>query len=206
MWANRSSLLEIKMSIPARQLVICDGNSITDAEGNGTIAYTRYLAESVPTLRVVNAAVAGQTTPYLTERAPVYIDRLYEEDAIVIIWELSNDLIGNDNETTTLNHLITYCQARLAMGFRVIVGTCLPRSVPVSATFEGHRLGLNTTIRAQYTAWSNGLMDVGADAIIGATGASTNMTYYQDGVHLTSVGEAIVADYALAALNALYGS
>lgn len=194
------------MSIPTRQLVICDGNSITDIEGGGTIAYTRYLAESVPTLRVVNAAVAGQTTPYLTERAPIYVDRLYEEDAIVIIWELTNDLIGNDNETTTLNHLITYCQARLTVGFRVIVGTCLPRSVPVDANFEAQRLSLNTTIRAQYGNWSHALMDVGGDTTIGATGASTNMTYYADGVHLTSAGEAIVADYALAALNALYGS
>lgn len=52
-------------------------------------------------------------------------------------------------------------------------------------------------------AYETALADVGADATIGAAGASNNVTYYSDKTHLTTAGYAIAATLIKNAINTL---
>lgn len=164
----------------------------------------------------INMATAGIATPALITRAASRIDTLYNTSInvnkrIVIVWEGTNDLALTSNRTDVqaYNNLKTYCQARKAAGWKVIIGTILPRT-PTGASntnYETYRLSVNTMIRNAFLAnegWADAIADVGGDATIGATGAYSNTTYFAtDGIHLKDAGHNIAKTYFTNAINSI---
>jgi len=187
--------------------VIFDGNSLTV----GYVAFpgmTDAALPQIPSLwRGYNFGASGQTIEQMAADAATQIDPLYNAAAsknVLVAWEGTNALQTLQNPTTVYNDTVSYCQARRAAGWQVVIATILPRTAAGTyANFEADRQTVNTNIRTNYAAFADALADVGNDATIGVTGASNNVTYYSDKTHLTTAGYAIVATYMKNAVNAL---
>jgi lysophospholipase L1-like esterase len=155
----------------------------------------------------VNVASSGQTMAGMVTDAPALVDVLYDPTRatnIVAAWGGSNDIaIDSATAAATFASLATYVNARLAVGWSVVIITCVDRN------------GINETIRATYnllitSTYGTGAVqgvavaDAAGNANIGANGANPNLTYFMaDGTNLTPAGYAIVAGLVEAAALSL---
>lgn len=182
--------------------VIYDGNSLTfglqSTGGNNYPTYAQGILGS--SYLGYNTGVTSQTTAQMISDAAVQIDlerdAVLWSDQIVVCWEGTNDLYFGASAATAYSNIVTYCQARQAAGFKVVVGTILPRSnVGTPVTFETDRQTVNTNIRNNWATFADGLADIAADSRIGDAGDETNTTYYSaDLVHLNNTGYQIVGE------------
>lgn len=197
--------------------IVVHGNSLAIGYASAS-AYTMYNGITGATLAPLasdyfNCSTSGIATATLLANAPSVIDPLYNTGIpaarrVAILWEITNDLANNlYTDTVAYNNVKAWCQARKAVGWKVIVCTCLPRSNGgLTGNFETYRQSVNSQIRANAIGqgWADQIADMGGDATIGAAGASTNSTYYNaDQIHLTSAGHTIAATYITTALNAI---
>jgi hypothetical protein len=140
---------------PTAKQVIFDGNSLT--RGYGASTSNDYPSQ---TLRLLgsqwtgqNFGVDGQTTAQMASDAATQIDPLYNTtnyaQNVLVAWEVTNDLYFGGDATNAYNRFVSYCQARRAAGFKVVVLTVLPRSNGSTPTsFETSRQTINAQIRA----------------------------------------------------------
>lgn len=180
------------------RLIVCSGNSIT--LGSSVSDLSRYPGQVITNLWpnqqwwFYNDGVGADTTSNMILRASS-TDALYDSrnaTNILCAWEISNALVGGDGTNTAYSDYVSYCRARQRVGWKVLAFTVLPRNTP--APFEDYRTNINTLIRANYTAFSDGLVDVATNGNIGCPTCYTNTTYYLDGTHPTAAGYKIVAD------------
>jgi lysophospholipase L1-like esterase len=182
-------------------LLVCDGNSMTS--GFGLAAGQDYPAQLAaligPGWTVVNLGVSGQTTEAMSADAVAQVDSLFSASRahnFALAWEATNDAFFGANAANTIAHLKTYCAGRKAAGFTVGVLTVLPRSeVGTPGDFETTRATVNTEIR------NPGNLGVSWDAVIDVAAEpnlqdETDPIYFQDLVHPTADGAAIVASVA----------
>jgi lysophospholipase L1-like esterase len=182
--------------------VFCDGNSLTAGQG-ATSTNLNYVGRMQSNLGggwlVVNCGVGAQTTTAMINDASGEIDSrmsFLSDKKIVCAWEIGNELYYGVNRDTAYNNFLAYCNARRAVGWKVVVGTITPRTIAaVPANFETDRLYVNNLLRTNYLSFADALADVGSDATIGQTGQSDNTTYYTDKVHFTDAGYALVEPY-----------
>ena len=202
-----------KYAIPAplatsKPLVVVEGDSLSqginttsNAQEYPEVAYQG--ASNASPYNYRNFAVSGSQTSDLTNRA-AYVDALYSSARaknILYIWVGTNDMaIGGLTATQAYNALVTYCTARRAAGWKVIVRTMIPRSgIP-----DANRLSFNAGVRANWQTFADGLDDLGNDPIMGQAGVQSNTNYYSaDQTHLTPAGYGIAATYASAAITKL---
>jgi lysophospholipase L1-like esterase len=211
-WANTN--WGISIAAPTRNIVF-DGNSIV--QGKSAVE-TPFQAVAMGTLGLtldnyLNYGLSGQTTPQMTTAGTTRIDPLYNSSLaakynVVVAWELTNDIVSGTAEATVKTNIQAYCQARKNAGWKVVVGTCLPRTISGGigqATFNSIRDSVNTWINANAVSggWADAVADVASDATIGETGDNANATYYSDGVHLTDAGHNLAAPYFSTALSAV---
>ena len=202
-----------KYAIPAplptsTPLVVVEGDSLSqgvnttsNAQEYPEIAYQGASGASPYNYR--NFAVSGSQISDLTNRAAL-VDALYSPlraKNILYAWIGTNDMaLGGLTPTQTYNALVTYCAARRAAGWKVIVRTMIPRSTLSDAS----RLSYNASIRAGWQTFADGLDDLGNDPILGQAGVQSNTNYYSaDQTHLTPAGYGIAATYASAAITKL---
>lgn len=187
--------------------VVFDGNSLTNGHSSANPGYTDRVVNARSPLTAYNVGVSGQTIVQMTADAVTQIDPLHSgvyTKNVVVCWEITNYLASIQNPTTVYNAVVSYCQARRAAGWKVVVVTCLPRtSGGLYAGFEADRQTVNTNIRTNWATFADALADVGDDATIGPALASDNTTYYSDKLHLTSAGYLIVANLVGAAIGTL---
>jgi lysophospholipase L1-like esterase len=154
-----------------------------------------------------NVGVGGETTATMIVNAPTVVDPKLAAGAnnVVCFHGGTNDIYYGATDITTYSRIVTYCQARQAAGWQVIVATITPRSdagTPVNQ--DTYRLSVNTMIRANWTTFASGIADIGGDANMGTLGAELNTQYYNgDKVHHNPNGYRVLAGYFLAALSAL---
>jgi hypothetical protein len=148
------------------------------------------------------ATCAGQTAfPAKTFRSGKF--------NVVCIAYGTNDLGANATAATTYTNLQTIASQYKSAGFnKVIIGTVMPRNTlftagQTHAGYEAARLALNTSIRAGIGTDFDVLADVGADAIMGNDANINNVTYFQDALHPTLAGNALMAPYWVNALLAV---
>lgn len=155
------------------------------------------------TIAAHNVAVSGKRLQALITDDVSRVDSIYVTGAlnVCICWAGTNDLCYEDGTAEQLlADAETYCAARKAAGWRVFVGTVLPRgNAPDPTTYEARRVAYNAALRSDYS-FADGLIDVAADSRIGAPGANTNATFFasESGawVHINSAGGDIVANIA----------
>lgn len=190
------------------RLVVFEGNSMS-CLNNGvqpptwTTLFLRGAWAKAQHVAGVNVAVAGDDMRHANARAPLYVDPLLGAygSGVCVLWEGTNTLIqdGYNADITFAKHY-QYCKQRKALGWRVLMGTIVNRryvgyGVEDDGRHEAARLAFNAQVRNTATQF-DGILDVGADEILGADRAAWDTTYFRDGVHLTEAGAARVAALA----------
>ncbi len=156
-----------------------------------------------------NVSSAGDWISSMLNEAVTQVDPLYSPIAyknICVLWGGCNDFrtkTPKDTVETVYNNIVSYCQARKAVGWQVIVLTLAPDVNGGFTGYEAFRLELNAFIRENYATFADALADVGNDAIIGQIANMPNETYWIDYIHMTAAGYAIVADYVKTAIDSL---
>ncbi len=192
------------------RIYACDGDSLTEGYGlPATDNYPYQLWErlgSNAAYRLVNDGVAYDTLANMVSAAASNIDTLYIADytkKICFIWGGTNDIAAGANDATVYDNLVAYCQARRAIGWKVVVLTMLPR-IDFSAPKEAYRIAFNAAVRTNWASFADAIVDVGGDSRIGDPGDYADTTYYEPtGVHLNKTGYGVVADLAYAAIASL---
>lgn len=199
--------------------IVVDSNSmgfgIASGGGNWTMDVGIRQANGGPGPRdYINLSYNGITTEDLAARAAATVDPYYDssfaaERRILIFWELTNSLRGLGVVAADVYATAkAYCQARKAVGWKVIIGTCLPRNeAGTNPTFEADRIWVNAQIVANAVSegWADQVADIGGDAVIGAPGACDGSKFESDHIHLNEAGHAIAKAYITAAINAITG-
>lgn len=194
--------------------IIIDGNSHSDwSYSQGFSAkYGFELSTLAPLTQydMMSQATSGYTTVQLTQRAPNYIDTLWDvsKPNFLCIWELTNDLASQPIDAATARaHLIDYCTGRKAVNpWPIIVGTCMARSAPNTVNnpnYETERIALNQMIRddlANGETYLDAIADVGAAPLLQNP---LNNTYFITGLHLQNAGMDIAKVYFQNALDSL---
>lgn len=161
-------------------------------------------------VNIKDAAVGGSTTVDVQNRLTADKATLntYADKKVYSLMIGTND-IRNPNNTAdatiyaniqaTCNSIVTAIPTAT-----VIVFTILPSSYTTSSgTFESHRQAVNTLIRNGGTC-PYVVADTGSDPTIGLVGQNVAPYYQGDGVHLTALGESLIAStYLRPALVAL---
>lgn len=197
--ASQKNLIRVylnrKHGFTTRNLLICDGNSLTSGTGStGGLDYVTQLQTLLggsSVYRKVNKGVAAQTTQQMSADAATDIDPNRDNWArpILVAWEVGNDIFNNSLSGAAAEaNFNTYCTNRRAAGFKVVAVTVPAR---VAGPPAANIAAANTLIRANWTGYADALADVAADARLTDY---TNLTYYDpDQTHLNNTGYGVVA-------------
>lgn len=201
--------------------VVCwTGDSLHAGYGASTTALPAALmdADWLGTVDVPNIAVPGQGvvtsnggvggTLVTTDKAKLDPLLAGRSTAVLVVLCGTNDLANLEAPATVIAGLWSYCDARRAEGWRVVVCTLIDRTdAAVSwfqATFDARRATINAAINADWASHADALADYAANANLGAAGASANTTYFQaDKVHLTSTGQGLLRTISQPLIEAL---
>jgi len=133
--------------------------------------------------------------------APQAVDPLFQPNSLgnlVVMWGGTNDSPG----VASLAQQQAYCNARHAVGWKCVTVTMVSRT-----GLDSNKNAYNPVIRANWSNYADGLIDMAADANLGADGANASALYFTaDHVHVTDTG--IINDEAFMtqrAINRLYG-
>ncbi len=198
---------------PARPYnFVMAGNSLTDSRGIAEDVWPVKLPKlmNIGQNNFIQAGIGGQSFTDMLTRDVANVDAYYDpvnylaKHNVVLVWEITNALVLAGATPASVQNLIsTYCLARKAVGWKVIVGTCLPRDT-AKANFEADRQTINQWVRDNYLTFADKIADFGADATIGQAGQQASATYYiGDGVHLSAAGHAIIASIYKTQLDAV---
>lgn len=193
-----------------RPQVIFDGNSMTlgNTLPQGAVNFPdQTIALLARPVLEQNLGRSGKTIADMNADAAARIDPLIEKSRpanVVVCWEGTNYLRNGATAAQTITQLSTYCAARKAAGFKVVLLTILPCSYAgTPGSFEADRRTVNTSLRANWATYADALSDVAADARIGDAGDETDTAYYQDLLHMTQAGYAVVAGITKRAIEVL---
>lgn len=181
--------------------VVCNGNSIT--EGGGLTPVQNYPAVLGAALghdwQVFNCGHALWTTPQLLANfSEVQSHFTKSVTNTLIVNEVSNDIAGGTNEETAKQNMRNLISVGRTNGWRVLFATTTPRTVPASfsAAQQQASENINNFFRNNPLE-SDGIIDWAANPNLSDP---SNATYYQDGVHPTAAGAAVMAQLAQSAL------
>ena len=163
-----------------------------------------------------NVAGSGQTLADIIVSAQTDIDPNYDSafSPIVVFDGGTNDLFYEIPPATIISQIQQYGNARKAVGFSAIYLGILPRSdASKPANFDANKATINNALLTDFSVasgtpnvWLPGGGIAYADAFIDWSSIaelsdSTNLTYYQDGLHPTAAAIAVAATYVAAAIN-----
>jgi lysophospholipase L1-like esterase len=210
-----------------RPFILWAGDSIMRGVGLNTATCppgvaTKSLYSTKP-VRHVNYAVAGYTIAQSQSQYTTYVPALYSagrSSNVYVAGVGTNSLYFTSSGVTVAQAFTQYvslCQTARAAGWKVVAATILPRSdtqASVSPTFEADRQSFNaavlstalsggTVFGSTYSRFADAVADPASDSTIGQQGQSDNTTYYQDKVHPTAAGAAILANYYATAIQGL---
>jgi len=144
------------------------------------------------------SATGGAKIADMIAEGPTEVDARYEKHAdldLCVVQAGGGDFRLGRSAAYVYGSVRTYCEARRAAGFRVLVVTTLPAADP--PTFEATRLAYDAMLRDGWSAFADGLVDIAADPRIGDTGDEFDAQFYQaDQLHLTDAGYGVMASVA----------
>jgi hypothetical protein len=181
-------------------VVVWDGGSII--AGHGADPGYEFPVQTLAMVpRVCTSYVSSTGSAKIADmvsQGPVEVDARYDAHAdlnLCLILAGGGDFRKGASAATVYDGLRTYCLARRAAGFRVLVLTVLPSNRP--ETFEATRLAYNAMVRDGWDEFADGLVDIAADPRIGDDGDNLDRQFYHaDQVHLTDAGNAVMASVA----------
>lgn len=200
---------------------ICFGFTITD--GGNYPSKTMTLLGGLPfsatgqsKWSAVNIGWSGATVssnstasmPGLANTFPFQFQNQIKIGDIAVLEGLTNDGDRGVSTNMAYTNYVNWCQKTKQAGAKVVALTVLPRTTLNSVTtnaFELWRVGMNNMISNNWSLFADGLANVGADPTIGTHASSSNLLYYSDGCHPTSLGNAYIATNIAVAIQSLSG-
>lgn len=182
--------------------LICDGDSLTQGGTNYCAAYSLpnptsavlSYAKPLTPYNIADQGLNSASTPALVTNIPtdtLSLVRPLAPSNIVTFWAGTN----NSVPTQPLGDIRGYCAKVKAAGAK-----CLPFTMISRTGEDGQKNIINTWLRNHWNEFADGLVDLAANPNLGADGASANGTYYTDGIHLTTTGNAIVTSISQQAI------
>lgn len=192
--------------------VVCDGDSFTLGTSGGassTQTYPYYLGQQAGSqyggsgASIANLGVGGNTIQNMISRGAAtdaYYSTGYRQN--ILLWLAGYNNYGDISLLAqTLSYSRQYIAARVAAGWTVGWFTLTDFTIRTEPAFDTARRAHNTIMRAQYANYgAAGILDVGADAAMGATGAGSPLFLPVTG-HPTAAGNQVLANYAQAFLQ-----
>jgi lysophospholipase L1-like esterase len=180
--------------------MVYQGDSITEGYG-ATLNQTfpqQMLAQMTVPLKTYDYGAFGQTVNQQAAAYPQFIRPLVNrgvKNNVLHLWIGTNDIAGGQSGEVTFQQLIPFINMAQADGWKVVVGTMLPRGTSINA----QRMIYNNLIR-KYSGQRNYVVaDYAADPTIGQVGQN-GAPYYLDGIHPTSLGYTYIAQIAETAI------
>lgn len=182
-----------------------EGDSITTGSGASNGGYGQLYANTGPNASALINAVSASTTTTLASRATALDARLVapaRRHILTVLIGLNDFVVLGSSTATFLTALTSYCDARRAAGWYVVLCTLLPAS---DVGFNGTwRNDANTGIRAMLGAHADAICDFAAHPIMGVDGADTDTDLYDViGEHPTDLGHTYLAEVMTPILSAL---
>lgn len=163
------------------------GDSITHGQTPGSISYLTVINPTgVWTFK--NEGIDGNTVASMIGQGPTLDgDLVGGETNVLVVWAGTNDMgnVGN-TPSTTFSNLVTYCRARQAAGWIVLVVPMMSRTGtnPVGGeTMDADKSAYNASISANWRTFSSGL--VALPPVLTADGGFANTANFLDGIHPT---------------------
>ncbi|PKN93028.1 MAG: hypothetical protein CVU44_11390 [Chloroflexi bacterium HGW-Chloroflexi-6] len=174
--------------------VVFEGDSLTD--GLQPAPQTPYPNQCVDLLTAYpdwwNISTSGHTAAQIATQGAA-ADALYKSSYgknVFVLWAGTNDILNGVSAADTFASIVSSCAGRKAAGFKTVVLTLHPMAhALLSPAEEVQRLALNSLINAGHASIDK-VRDI---SILPNLQNPANMTFFQDGVHLTSAGYAEVA-------------
>jgi len=189
----------INTSMNRRLLVVSDGDSNTDSSwftaDSSWMQQTELDITNPSTYEFVNKGSNGKKVLTMISTAPALIDNIFECNGVCILLGGQNDVYLGASADSTFNLIETYCNARRAAGWYMIVMTYPSAGAELSEC--------NDSVRVNFATFADELIDLSLDPNIGDAADHGNATYFRDPVHLTPIGLSIVADSVIKHLEAL---
>ena len=190
------------VGVPVRNRVIFDGDSLTRGLGASTPGGT-YVSQVAPLLgpgwETRNLGIGGQMTMDVLADAATQIDSQFDASLnanVVCLWIGSNDIWQQLPANETYARIVEYSEDRQAAGFKVVVGSVMPRNLTPYA--QTQRQELNALLREHWQEFADGFADFAAEPRLQNY---LDTDYFADKVHPTDAGYAIVAPIATAAIQ-----
>jgi lysophospholipase L1-like esterase len=184
--------------------VVAVGDSLTVGFG-ASAPYTSLI--TYPTwngqaFTVSNIGVSGRTMLDVGRLAYTNLNPLFANESglnVAIIWAGTNDIALGASAENTYSYLAATCRRLRGLGWRVLVLTMISRTGQ-----DTGKNAYNGYIRAGWAGFADYIVDLGANASLGADGAYANSTYFQaDGTHLKDAGLTVVAGLVQIALTTM---
>lgn len=193
------------MALP---ILIFEGDSLTAPNANLAIGTAggyaiRLVASAGAGIQSSNLAVGGSRVATMSARSAA-VDALYDATRpwqVLFVWIGINDFADGRTEAAVYADIVAYCQARRAVGFKVVAFTLQPTN-QVPAT-EAKRQALQADMQANWPTFADALVDLTAEATIGPLAAASDLTLFYDGLHMTGAGQGYVLPLAQTALRGL---
>jgi lysophospholipase L1-like esterase len=180
--------------------IVFAGDSLTVGYG-GTTPWTGDITPPSGTA-VSNVAHGGDQATDALILGWTAVDPLFRPRAalnIVILWIGYNDISLGVTPAVVEANIAQYCRERHAVGWRVLIAT-----LPSASGEEADRKALNALLLDNWQEYADGIVDLAANATIGAHNACANGTYFMpDGVHMIDAGYAIAKSIMQTAINNL---
>jgi lysophospholipase L1-like esterase len=182
------------------------GDSITADSGVPINEGYQYLATTAlsPSTMGIHIGQGGSTVTAYSHTAEIDATLVPGASNVLVVAFGANDLIDVAAATFVAN-LKTFCLARRAAGWTVVVTTVLPHTGNGfgGTSFNTLRATANTAIRND-SSFYDALADIGdTGTTMGADAAASDTMYYQDGVHPTVTGHGLLAPIVQAAIEAV---
>src|ERR1051326_4451681 len=186
-------------------ILLWDGNSLVDNIWRPDQFPELVTPQLRQPQRCVMRAIAGLTVQQMIDRAPKHVTPVYDRDApfnILAVTEVVNSLAEGETKENTYRQLVSYCQARRAEGWKVVVATPLPAGAGIK---QADLDWVKEQIIANWKTFADAIVRADLDPIIGSWTAwaadREPKIYRNDSVHFTARGNEIYARYWVTAIN-----
>lgn len=179
--------------------IILDGNSLilgrcsAGAEDTIRVKLARMLGTNYT---IINKGVGGISMIEMLNALPDAIFPLYTRNKILynLYFEGANAISDGYDVDSICQHYLRYGSYSKQRGYITGVHTILPFTVGSNDSLNNaKRIYINEWIRTNWDMFSDLLIDIAQDTIIGQWGDHLNTTYYCDGIHLNGNGNEIFA-------------
>lgn len=198
------------LTAQGQTLYVAEGDSITSGQLNtANNSYAKLWKNEFPgRINFVNQAVSGSRIADLEARAAA-TDALLTSTAewssskVLSVFVGTNELYTITPAATFLASLAAYCDARRAAGWKVLVGTILPRGDYITAEWNAWKATVNAGILTWVGVHCDALMDFASSPLMGNFSDTADASKYIDGLHPTDLGQTYLYSVVRSALNAL---